>query len=195
MKLSFALCALPPLAGFGCSDDGADDNGLAAPTSAARLLPCGGDVVGNWTIAGACVDPDAITNDDVESVKDPCPTLTYKTSYQASGSASFTSTNYIFAIQQTVTATIDVPASCLTAFGLSCSDLNGILQHDDRQRGRRPDDQLLGLERLHLHPVSPGEHGRERDLHEGRAPRCTRRPGATTTADASPSASMARPCT
>ena len=109
MKMSLAFCAIASLAGFGCSDDGADDNGLGGPNKCGQVQPCGGDVVGDWTIAGACVDPDAITNDDVESVKDLCPTLTYKTSYQASGSASFTSTNYIFAIQQTVTATINFP--------------------------------------------------------------------------------------
>jgi hypothetical protein len=119
--MSFSLCALISLAGFGCSDDG-DDN------KCGQVQPCGGDVVGNWTIAGACVDPDAITNSDVESVKDLCPTLTYKTSYQASGSASFTATSYTFDVQETVTATIDVPASCLTPFGLSCADLDGILQ-------------------------------------------------------------------
>src|SRR6185295_10340008 len=103
IKMSLSLCALISLAGFGCSDDGNDNK-------CGQVQPCGGDVVGSWTIAGACVDPDAITNPDVESVKTLCPTLTYKTSYQASGNASFTATNYTFDINQTVTATIDVPA-------------------------------------------------------------------------------------
>jgi hypothetical protein len=124
MKMSFALCTAVSLAGFGCSDDNDD----LARYKCGQVQPCGGDIVGNWTIAGACVDPDAITNEDVESVKDLCPTLTYKTSYQASGSASFTAANYTFDINQTVTATIDVPQSCLTAFSLTCTDLDGILQ-------------------------------------------------------------------
>jgi hypothetical protein len=128
MKLLFTFCvATSSLAGFGCSDDG-DNAGLGGPNKCGQVQPCGGDVVGDWTIAGACVDPDAITNDDIESVKTLCPTLTYKTSYKASGSASFTSTNYIYDIQQTVTAIIDVPASCLKNFNLTCADVDMLLE-------------------------------------------------------------------
>ena len=34
----------------------------------------------------------------------------------------------MFDVQQTVTATIDVPASCLTAFDLTCADLDALLE-------------------------------------------------------------------
>jgi hypothetical protein len=130
IKLSFAFCTAAVIAtAAGCSSDD-DNNGLGGPNKCGQVSPCGGKVVGDWNISGACVDPDAITNQDIESIRSLCPTIEYETSYTASGSASFTETSYTLAINRTVTATVHVPASCLTPFGLTCSTLNGLLQQE-----------------------------------------------------------------
>jgi hypothetical protein len=128
IKMSFLLCLTAAVAtASGCSSDD-DNNGLGGANKCGQVSPCGGKVVGDWHIAGACVDPDAITNADVESVRSLCPDITYDTSYTASGSASFTETSYTLDIDRTVTATVHVPASCLTPFGLNCAALDGLLK-------------------------------------------------------------------
>ena len=86
--LSLAICSLVALA---CSS-GTEEGGLGGPNKCGKVAPCGGDLVGNWRIDGACVDSEAVTNQDIESVKAACPTLTYETNYDASGTAVYTAT-------------------------------------------------------------------------------------------------------
>src|SRR4051812_41998184 len=85
-----------------CSSD-SPNGGLGGPRKCGQVAPCGGGVVGHWTIDGACVDPDALDNADLESVKQFCPDLTYQTSYEASGTADFTATNYTYDMDIRVT--------------------------------------------------------------------------------------------
>ncbi len=123
--LSLAICSLAALA---CSS-GTEEGGLGGPNKCGKVAPCGGDLVGNWHIAGACVDSEAVTNQDIEDVKAACPDLTYETSYAASGTAVFNAANtYSLDLQLTVTATAHIPAACLQ--GLSCSALNALFQYE-----------------------------------------------------------------
>jgi hypothetical protein len=116
--MSLALCSLVSL---GCSSDEKKKGGIGGPNKCGEVAPCGGDLVGNWSIEGACVDPDAIENQDLDSFKQICPKLSYETSYEASGTASFTATTYTLDMDLNVTATVFVPKDCL--MGLSCGEL------------------------------------------------------------------------
>lgn len=102
--------------------------GNGALASCGKVAACGGDVVGNYTIAGACVNNSALNMD----VGLDCPGATASASgISASGSASFNA-DLTYTMTQTLTASIteNIPASCLTQNGLTltCAQVDQLLQ-------------------------------------------------------------------
>jgi hypothetical protein len=102
--------------------------GDGALASCGKVAACGGDVVGNYTIAGACVNNSALNM----NVGLDCPGATALASgVSASGSASFNA-DLTYTMTQTLTASVTemIPASCLTQNGLTltCTQVDQLLQ-------------------------------------------------------------------
>ena len=98
--------------------------------SCAKVQPCGGDVLGNWAISGACFNNAALNMDIGMS----CPGASINiTAFNLTGSARF---NADLTYNTTGTATISlretIPVSCLTAgsVALTCAELDQQLQED-----------------------------------------------------------------
>jgi hypothetical protein len=92
--------------------------------SCGRVQPCGGDVAGDWTIAGMC------GTEGVMSVSS-CPAATGTASETWSGTLTFdASMTYATNLTVSGTASVTYPQSCLTASGvtLSCAQLGQGLQ-------------------------------------------------------------------
>jgi hypothetical protein len=96
--------------------------------SCGKVQPCGGDVVGNWRISGACLDSAALSMD----IGMACPGATINISLvNVSGSASFNADlTYTVTQSASFTAQETIPASCLTSGGLTltCAQLDQQLQ-------------------------------------------------------------------
>jgi hypothetical protein len=96
------------LLALGCGSKGA--------ACSATFTPCGGDLVGTWTVESTC---------NVAAPPMQCPGVTVTISPNESGTLTFNADETFsmnLKIEETGTAT--VPASCLTA-GTSCSMLGG----------------------------------------------------------------------
>ena len=98
--------------------------------SCAKVAPCGGDVIGNWTISGACFNAAALNM----NIGMSCPGATFNiTALSVSGSASFNADlTYTTAGTATISLQETIPVSCLTAGGtaLTCAELDQQLQAD-----------------------------------------------------------------
>jgi hypothetical protein len=95
--------------------------------SCGKVQPCGGDVVGSYSISAACYDNAALNLQIAD-----CPGATVKiSSINVSGSASFTA-DLTYSVSETVTASASetIPASCLTTNGitLTCAQLDQAVQ-------------------------------------------------------------------
>ena len=99
-----------------------------------RVEPCGGDVVGSWTISDGCINPVLgmqIAVDEGFTALCPTSTLTNMTS-DASGGFSF---NADLTYSSSITATIgfnwNVQTSCLG--GMTCAEFNAAIQAAQQQ--------------------------------------------------------------
>jgi len=113
-----ALAAAPILSACGDSGGG----------SCGKVAPCGGDIVGDWTISGACANTASLAMQIIPN----CPTATATaSSIHATGSASFNpDMTYSLSETLTVSASGTVPSSCLmyAGFMLTCADFNLLIQ-------------------------------------------------------------------
>jgi hypothetical protein len=96
--------------------------------SCGKVAPCGGDVVGNWTINGACLNSAALTMNLVAT----CPGASISvSSLSVHGDASFNA-DLTYSVTETVSvsATETIPTSCLQLGGitLTCAQLDQSLQ-------------------------------------------------------------------
>ena len=98
--------------------------------SCGKVTPCGGDVVGNWTISGACFNAAALNMDIGMS----CPGATVSiTALSVSGSVSFNADlTYTTVGTASISVRETIPASCLAAGGgtLTCAQLDQQIQQD-----------------------------------------------------------------
>ncbi len=96
--------------------------------SCGKVQPCGGDVVGNYSISAACINSAAINME----LQIDCPgaSVNYG-SLRVSGTGSFNA-DMTYSIAETVSATIteNIPASCLSEGGLTvtCAQLDALFQ-------------------------------------------------------------------
>jgi len=80
--------------------------------------PCGGNLVGSWTIKSMCTD---FSKDTSLS----CEGLTVSSSLQPSGTLTFASDgSYVSQGSVSGSMSTTYPASCMTNLGVSCSSLN-----------------------------------------------------------------------
>ena len=92
------------------------------------MQPCGGDVVGDWTISGACANGASLAMQVVPN----CPTvMATGVNVHASGSASFKA-DMTYTLNQTLTVSASgtLPSSCLVYAGLtlSCAQFDVLIQ-------------------------------------------------------------------
>jgi hypothetical protein len=96
--------------------------------SCGKVQPCGGSVVGNWTISGECFNSASLNMD----VMADCPGATVNTSgVKVSGSATFDANgNYTVMETVSLSATETIPASCLSMNGLTltCAQLDQLIK-------------------------------------------------------------------
>ena len=96
----------------------------------AKVAPCGGDVIGNWTISDACFNTAALNMDLGMS----CPGATFNiTGLSVSGSASFNADlTYTTTGTTSISVQETIPVSCLTSGGVTvtCEQLDQQLQQD-----------------------------------------------------------------
>jgi len=88
----------------------------AAACQLAAAVPCGGDITGNWTIAGIC-DPWLSEAELISQINDSCNTQADCT---AIGPAVF-NTDGTCVLDQTTVCKGDYPVSCLAKGGDTCS--------------------------------------------------------------------------
>ena len=96
--------------------------------SCGKVQPCGGDVVGNYNISGACFNSAAINMDIM--VDCPGASVNYS-NVHVTGTGSFNA-DLTYSISETVSATLseNIPVSCLSEGGLTitCAQLDQLLQ-------------------------------------------------------------------
>jgi hypothetical protein len=117
----FSIVAAPLLSTCGSSGGG----------SCGKVAPCGGDIVGSWTITGACVNNGAVTM-QIAQLLPGCTTATGSVSnVHATGSASF-NTDMTYTLTETLSASgqATIPPSCLqvSGFSITCADADLLLQ-------------------------------------------------------------------
>jgi hypothetical protein len=93
-----------------------------------KVAPCGGDVVGNWTVSGACITAASLAM----QIAPNCSNVMVNTAtIDVTGNASFNADGtYTLMETTTVSATGTLPASCLMLSGvtLTCAEFDGLLQ-------------------------------------------------------------------
>lgn len=113
----------------GCGGD--DDGGSS---SCGKVMPCGGDIVGDWKISTACLD----TSSEEDFTDGVCPTATLTTSPRITGSVNY-SANSTYTRSTTTSGTVKVtlPASCLSQGGLTftCEQVQTLLGAELTQEG------------------------------------------------------------
>ena len=119
-RMRETLVRLTAVAGFasgllwGCGGNGGTTGGTCG-----KVQPCGGNIVGTWTLDAACTSNAPVPGK-------VCATATAVSSnYQVSGTATF-GADMTYSITEVVSGTIDVqvPASCLMSNGatVTCAD-------------------------------------------------------------------------
>jgi hypothetical protein len=119
---------------LGCSSS--SGSGAAGADSCGKVAPCGGDLVGTWTVVDAC---SGATTASSGSPIASCPNATAQVgNVSASGTATFNADmTYSVSITESGSETLVVPTSCLTSgtTTVTCTDLattlNGVLGADD----------------------------------------------------------------
>jgi hypothetical protein len=97
--------------------------------SCGKVQPCGGNVVGNYNISGACFDSAALS---MEIMADCAGASISISSFNVSGNASFNA-DMTYSITETISsASLSemIPASCLTTSGITvtCAQLDQQIQ-------------------------------------------------------------------
>jgi hypothetical protein len=125
----FVLLGACCVVSCGPSSSGASPGGGA---TCGTVDPCGGNIVGTWKAADACITgaPTTVT----------MGTCTVATSYSVavSGTATFNANlSYSADAQLTVTTTLSLPAACLSQGGvmLMCSDLSALISSSEGDAG------------------------------------------------------------
>ncbi|HEY8922748.1 MAG TPA: hypothetical protein VIU64_00135, partial [Polyangia bacterium] len=99
--------------------------GGSSGNSCANAAACGGDIVGTWTIQSSCVSASA------SMFADSCPTATVATSdLKITGSVVYKADlTYTSTSSMSGTATVHLPASCLTSGGVTvtCAQLTQLI--------------------------------------------------------------------
>jgi hypothetical protein len=105
--------------GSGGSGGGAAGTG-GSSNLACGVTPCGGNLVGNWSLTGGCIDKTSL---EAQLQQDSyCPTLTLNSvTMTESGTVTFTVTNYSVAANRTITFSENVPLICIDP--ATCADL------------------------------------------------------------------------
>lgn len=114
---------------------GAAGCGSGSDAACGRTQPCGGDLVGSWTIAAGCGNPGVAATELMTIVGGPCPTLTVdRIEDRQSGTFVFNA-DLTFTASASITGTITatIPASCID--DMPCAAL----------------ETFLGLEGLMVH--------------------------------------------
>ncbi len=111
--------------------------GVAAGTVDCSFTPCGGDLSGDWTIAGACVNDhkDAGSSGPFGAT---CPTAKIDVGLDATGSLSFKADkSFHFALNVSTGAeTITVPGECFSGLMIkTCDDLNKVFNSSSKDAG------------------------------------------------------------
>ncbi|HXU00602.1 MAG TPA: hypothetical protein VN903_06395 [Polyangia bacterium] len=104
--------------------------GSGALASCGKVQPCGGDVVGSWTINGECVDTSSITM----QVSGACPGVSIDASgIRITGNATFNA-DMTYTMNEMISASISesIPASCLRMNGVTvtCAQLDQAIQQE-----------------------------------------------------------------
>lgn len=97
--------------------------------SCGKVQPCGGSVVGNYSVSAACYDTAAL---NMMNVIADCPGATVNISgLSVSGSGSFNA-DMTYSVMETISASVSetIPASCLMMSGitLTCAQLDQAIQ-------------------------------------------------------------------
>jgi hypothetical protein len=102
----------------------------AAASTCGKVPPCGGDIVGDWTVSEACTDSMADTQALLSQL--PCTGAKVESnSVKTTGTLSFGSDGaYSHALSSKVSATLLLPASCLKLgpVTLSCDQVTALPQ-------------------------------------------------------------------
>jgi hypothetical protein len=112
-------------------------NGSTGGASCTQVSPCGGNVVGTWTIQNACVIAQSHTGTAVAS----CPGSSEQVEWiTETGTVSFNADmTYSDSRQQSVSVTLMLPQSCtLGSLTLTCSQLTTILDQNAGDAGTPP---------------------------------------------------------
>jgi hypothetical protein len=101
--------------------------------SCGKVTPCGGDVVGSYTITAGCIN-NAALNMQLGSTSTSCPGLSVSVSgTNVTGSGSFNA-DMTYTVTETVklSAVETIPTSCLSQSGvtLTCAQLDQALQQE-----------------------------------------------------------------
>jgi hypothetical protein len=109
------------LVGLGTAAGCGDGKGSGA-AACLQVQPCGGDVVGTWSLVGGCVNTDLLVGD----LTAQCPAWTTSATIDISGTATFgTELSYSFDGAETLTISQHIPLSCTTFAG--CADVQADL--------------------------------------------------------------------
>jgi hypothetical protein len=111
--------------GTGATGTGGTGTGGGGATACGTVEPCGGDLVGTWTLNSECLDAGELNSSLQMAYYCPQALVTAST-VTLSGTASFTSSlSYTLAANRTANVTFTMPSSC--AQGLSCSAFGAYL--------------------------------------------------------------------
>jgi len=93
------------------------------------FTPCGGDVEGTWAYTAGCFDPAALGMDDeaIGLLTAICPTATYETTFEVTGTVSFSDGAVLRDGGWSAEFDLVMPASCLTLLG-SCANLQTTIE-------------------------------------------------------------------
>ncbi len=122
MKASFVwvAVALTTVLAAGC---GSSNNSSGPPASCGKVAACGGDIVGTWTVQGACTIGSLAT----QTFGGSCPGATSSSAGTASGTITFNADmTYTAKITESGSETLEIPSSC--TMGASCSELQAAFQ-------------------------------------------------------------------
>ncbi len=97
--------------------------------SCGMVQPCGGNIVGNWTVNEACADVSAATQALLARI--PCSGVSIdSTTVKSKGQLSFSANaSYTLALESTASIGLSVPTSCLQlggALSVTCAQLSAL---------------------------------------------------------------------
>ena len=115
---TLATSLVVALAGAGCGG-----GGDSAPPNCLQVQPCGGNVVGTWSLLGVCFS-ERYRMKASDSLAAVCPGASIDTfDIDVSGTITFNADlTYVSNVHETVSATERIPLSCLGGFA-SCAEV------------------------------------------------------------------------